>query len=449
MSGELLRAWDRTLRRHGARTAVAQAGDGRVCTFAELDRRAAAWLAAQARPAELARRTIVFSAPNGIGWFELLLGLLRAGAVAVPLDAAEPPASQRALAEALGAGFWWDGSRLEALPGSRRIRDQGVCLVKLTSGTTGRPRPLAFTAAQLLADAGQIVATMGIRSGDLNYALIPLGHSYGLGNLALPLVAQGVPLVCGSAPLPHAIFRDFARWRPTVFPGVPALWRALASSGPEPAALESLRLAISAGAPLAPETAREFAARFGRRLHNFYGSSETGGIAFDRSGAATLAGGVGRPMRRVRIARLAGQRIRVCSPAVFTHSNRQRSGRLGRWTLPDRVEFGARGELRLVGRRGQSVKLAGRRANLAEIEARLRRLAGVRDAWIDLGPGAHAVLGAALATERPVAELRAELLADTASWKIPKKWLLLPILPLTARGKVDGRALSARLFGAA
>ena len=59
---------------------------------------------------------------------------------------------------------------------------------------------------------------MGIRSGDLNYALIPLGHSYGLGNLALPLIARGVPLVCGSAPLPHAIFRDFVRWRPRFFP---------------------------------------------------------------------------------------------------------------------------------------------------------------------------------------------------------------------------------------
>jgi len=449
MSVELLRAWEHTRRRHGARPAVAQAGDDRVCTFAELDRGAAAWLAAHAGPGTLAGRTVVFSAPNGIGWFELLLGLLRAGAVAVPLDAAEPPAAQRALAAALGAACWWDGSRLEALPGSRRIRDRGVCLIKLTSGTTGKPRPLAFTAAQLLADTGQIAATMGIRSGDLNYALIPLGHSYGLGNLALPLIARGVPLVCGSAPLPHAIFRDFVRWRPTVFPGVPALWRALALSGPEPASLASLRLAISAGAPLSPETARDFAARFGRRLHNFYGSSETGGIAFDRSGASTLGGGVGRALRGVRISRLAGQRIRVCSPAVCTHSNRRRSGRLGCWTLPDRVEFGARGELRLSGRRGQSVKLGGRRANLAEIEARLRRLGGVRDAWIDLSPGAHAVLGAALATERGVAELRAELLADTATWKIPKKWLLLPSLPLTARGKVDGRALTVRLFGPA
>jgi len=40
--------------------------------------------------------------------------------------------------------------------------------------------------------------------------------------------------------------------------------------------------------------ARDFAARFGRRLHSFYGSSETGGIAYDRGGRAALEGGVGQ-----------------------------------------------------------------------------------------------------------------------------------------------------------
>ena len=45
--------------------------------------------------------------------------------------------------------------------------------------------------------------------------------------------------------------------------------------------------------------------------------------------------------------------------------------------------------------------------------------------------------------------LRAALLADTAAWKIPKKWLVLPALPVTLRGKTDARALQARLFGGA
>jgi long-chain acyl-CoA synthetase len=446
MSAELLRAWERTLRIRGDRPAVTQASDKTTCTFRELDQRAAGWLAAHGPPAGIAGRAVVFSAPNGIEWFAIFLALMRAGAAVVPLDAAEPPEALRRAAEALRAAFLWDGARLAPLPNSRRIR-RPVCLVKLTSGTRGSPRPLAFTAAQLIADARQVTATMGVRPDDLNYALIPLGHSYGLGSLALPLIAGGVPLVCGQAALPHAIAADFQRWRPTVFPCVPAVWRALADAELDPASLGSLRLAVSAGAPLPPEVARGFANRFGRRLHNFYGSSETGGISFDRSGSATLAGGVGRALRGVRITRLHGERVRVCSAAVFTSANRNVRGRFGCWTPPDRVTFGARGELNLVGRRGAVAKVAGRRVSLAEVELCLRGLKGVREAWVQAGPGPNAELGAALAADRPASELRAELLQKTAAWKIPKRWIVLPALPLTARGKVDTRGLYARLFG--
>ena len=446
----LLAAWARTLRRRGGDRAIVQARDGQACTFGELHARADAWRAAQVRdPAALAGRLVVFAVPNSIAWFEVFLGLRGAGAIVVPLDPGEPPAAQRALAAALRAGFWWDGERLVALERARRFRNRSLCLVKLTSGSTGKPRPLFFTDAQMLADGRQVTSTMGIRARDLNYALIPFGHSYGLGNLTLPLLAHGVPLVCGAAPLPQVIAEDFARWEPTVFPSVPAVWRALASADLGADALRSLRVAISAGAPLPPDVAQAFAARFGRRIHSFYGSSETGGIAYDRSGAAALAGGVGRAMRGVRLTALRGGRLRVCSAAVFTQGNASRDGAHGCWSPPDCVQSDARGNLTLLGRRGTTVKIAGRRINLAEITARLRRVAGVRDAWVGTTPGAEPILGAAVATERSANELRAELQADTALWKIPKKWTVLAEFPLTARGKTDTQALRVRVFGAA
>ena len=445
MSHALLQAWARTLRRRGGDRAVVQAADGRTATFRQLEAAALAWRAMHApEPAAFAGRAVVFAAPNGLGWLEIFLGLLQAGAVVVPLDAAEPPAAQRRLAESLRAGFWWDGARLVPLAGARRYRDPAVCLIKLTSGTTGEPRPLVFTAAQLLADARQVTGTMGIGPRDLNYGLIPLGHSYGLGNLTVPLLAQGVPLVCGSVPLPHAIAADFARWRPTVFPGVPAVWRALAASE---VSLASLRLGISAGAPLPPEVARDFAARFDRRLHSFYGSSETGGIAYDATGGATLAGGVGRALRGVSLAGLRGSRLRVRSAAVLTHGNRRRKGSLGFWVMPDRVALDARGQLTLLGRRGTTVKIAGRRVNLNEVVLRLRRLPGVHDAWAGLTAGADPVLAAVVATGRTVAGLRADLHVDTAAWKIPKKWVLVAALPVTARGKTDTRRLAQLVAG--
>jgi acyl-coenzyme A synthetase/AMP-(fatty) acid ligase len=441
MSHALLRAWERTLVRCGGDRAVVQAEDGASVTFRELDARAAAWLTMHAPdPAALDGRAVVFAMANSIGWLEMFLGLLKAGAVLVPLDAAEPPMAQQRFAASLRARCWWDGTKLEAVAGNRRFRDPAVCLIKLTSGTTAQPRALVFTAGQLLADGRQVTSTMGIRRGDLNYALIPLGHSYGLGNLTVPLLAQGVPLVCGTAALPHAIAADFARWRPTVFPGVPALWRALAASD---LALPGLRLGLSAGAPLPPEVARDFAGRFGQRLHSFYGSSETGGIAYDRNGEAAFAGEVGRAMRGVRLTGLGGGRLQVSSAAVLTHGNRRRAGKHGAWVMQDRVALNGRGGVTLLGRRGTTVKIAGRRVDLAEVSGRLLRLPGVRDAWTGVSAGTEPVLGAVVATERTAAELRAALLADTAAWKIPKKLIVVATLPVTARGKTDTRALQA------
>jgi acyl-coenzyme A synthetase/AMP-(fatty) acid ligase len=255
-------------------------------------------------------------------------------------------------------------------------------------------------------------------------------------------VAHGVPVVIGTSALPHAIADDFARWRPTVFPGVPAMWRALAGADVK---LESLRLAISAGAPLAPEVARAFAERHGRNLHNFYGSSETGGIAFDRTGAATLVGGVGSAMRGVTLAGLPGKRLRVASAAVVTAGNRRRDGDLGYWVMPDRARFDSNGGVVLLGRRGRVVKIAGRRVNLEEVAMRLRRLAGVSEVWVGASEDGG-VLGAAVRAELSAAEVRAALQVDTAAWKIPKRLVVLTAWPLTERGKVDAAALRARVF---
>jgi acyl-CoA synthetase (AMP-forming)/AMP-acid ligase II len=81
-----------------------QAGDGATATFRELDRRASAWCARHVSdPRTLVGRPVVFATPNGIEWLEIFLGLLKAGAVAVPVDPGEPTRTQRQLAVTLRA----------------------------------------------------------------------------------------------------------------------------------------------------------------------------------------------------------------------------------------------------------------------------------------------------------------------------------------------------------
>src|SRR5688572_25892832 len=168
---------------------------------------------------------------------------------------------------------------------------KGCAHLKLTSATTGPARLVAFTEDQLFADAQNIVTTMGLRSEWPNVGFISLAHSYGFSNLVLPLALFGIPLVLAHPPLPEILRRVARDMREFTLPAVPALWQAWHEAG---ALTDNIRLAISAGAPLPLALETDVFNRTRLKIHNFYGSSECGGIAYDRSATprtdAALAG---------------------------------------------------------------------------------------------------------------------------------------------------------------
>ena len=448
MSETLLSRWEKTARAAPEATAMVDVAAGRKVTRGELQAGANRWR--DVHGSALGGRTVVLAAPNGVEWFRVFIGLLKSEAVIAPLDPGEPRPAQQATAAAIGAEWVWAGGALETVSPNRRRKRDGCRIIKLTSGSTGAPRALGFTDAQMIADGRQVCAGMDIRPDDVNFGLIPFGHSYGLGNLVLPLLTQGTAVVCGSVALPHAMAEAIAQWRPTVFPAVPALLRALAVSDIPPAQLESLRTIVSAGAPLAPEVATAFHARFGRKIHSFYGSTETGGITYDRSGEAALTGrSVGSPLPGVRLEFGRGQRFDVVSAAVFTLGNRRRSeDGLGVHRPADLGALTSEGELELTGRAGRFVKIAGRRLNLAEVERVVRQIPGVRDALVVAHSVRADALEAAVATEHSADFVRGALRERIAAWKIPKRIVTLSAFPLTPRGKTDTRALRAMLVKA-
>ncbi len=447
MNATLAGAWDDTVRAAPEAVAYIDAATGRRVTRRELSAAAADWRAAHGR--DLDGRTVLLCAPNGAGWLAAFLGLLQSGAVVAPLDPGEPLAAQEATAKAIGAAWLWSGDALRPVAGRLRRARDARRLLKLTSGTTGVPRALAFTDAEMLADGRQVCAGMDLRAGDLNFGVIPFGHSYGLGNLVVPLLAQGTAVVGGVAVLPHALADAIARERPTVFPAVPALLRVLVAADIPRAHLASLRTVISAGAPLAPEIAEAFAVKFGPKVHSFYGSSETGGITYDRSGdLARTGGGVGTPLPGVGLAFGRGGRVTVTSPAVFTLGNPRRGGGgFGAHLTADLAQPGEGGSLILLGRAGRWAKIAGRRVNLAEVERALRAVPGVRDAHVALHGGRAEALAAAVVAALPAEAVRSALAGRLAPWKLPKKVLCLPGFPLTARGKTDTARLRTLLAG--
>lgn len=445
MSATMLAAWENTVRRAPGAVALLDAATGATWTRRALDDAASAWHAHHG--GDLSGVTVVLAEPNGAGWLTVFLGLLRAGAVVAALDPGEPAVAQQAAARAIGAGWRWTGSQLErAVEKPRRARDARR-LLKLTSGSTGTPKALAFTDEQMLADGRQVCASMGIGPDDLNLGMIPFGHSYGLGNLVLPLLQQGTAILANVAPLPQVLAEAVQRWQPSVFPAVPALLRVLTLADVPRGKLASLRTIISAGAPLAPDIAQAFLAKFGRSVHSFYGSSETGGISYDRTGEAALSGrSVGTPLQGVTLRWGHGGRFSVASAAVLTLGNRRRSETgHGEFQLADIGQLTELGELKLIGRVGRVVKIAGRRLDLGEVERVIKAVPGVRDALVTPHAGRAESLAAAVATELDAEAVRSVLREKLAPWKLPKKILALPAFPLTARGKTDTARLRALL----
>jgi acyl-CoA synthetase (AMP-forming)/AMP-acid ligase II len=379
---------------------------------------------------------IAFRVPNGAAWLALFLALQKSKLTAIPLDGGLPAEGCHETARRFGASaLFLDGQFHSIDKASAR---KSACCLKLTSGSGALPKAIFCRPAHLLADGRQIISTMKIRPGDVNLGVIPLGHSYGLGNLVMPLILQGTAVVCASEYVPRQLVEWIARHRVTVFPGVPALFRVLASLPAGEGMLDPLHTAISAGAMLPPAVATAFFERFGRKIHNFYGSSETGGICYDRTGEASLAGrSVGTPMDGVTV-EVKARRVTVSSAAVATPS--------GRWRLGDFGEWNPRGELTLLGRATREANIGGKKVHPLEIERVLRALPGVTDAcvWLAQKDGRDFV-AAAVETALGLAQIRQALAARLPAWKWPKVCGVVAEFPRTARGKVDVAALRQKL----
>lgn len=399
------------------------------------------------------------AAPNGPGILASLVALRRAGLAALLLDVHAPDGEGMRISRALGASAllrcrtgWPQGPgdwTLTEVSAENPLHLPGIAVVKLTSGSTGLPRGIATPVEALVADDAALASTMGFRDDDRLLATVPLSHSYGLSSLAMPALMRGNLLVTPDDARVFDPLAAAARTGATVFPTVPAFLDALLRLGDPAVRPESLRLVLTAGAPLSPDTARRFRETFGLPVHVFYGASECGGICYDREGTAGERGTVGTPVEGVRIV-LDGGVVNVHSPAVAAGylpegDERLGGGRFGGGDLADWQD----GELVLRGRSDDLVNIKGKKINPREVEAVLAELDGVREVAV-LGvslPGrAESILRAVVACQ-PGTLTAAEVVAwcrpRLSPHKVPRSVVLVPELPRTPRGKLDRKELAA------
>lgn len=316
-----------------------------------------------------------------------------------------------------------------------------IAHLKVTSATTGAPKLVAFTGEQLAADAANIVSTMRLRREWPNLGFISLAHSYGFSNLVTPLLLHGIPLFLGGHPLPESVRRAAEESQNVTLAGVPALWRVWHEAR---AITGAVRLAISAGAPLPVATEAEIFERSGLKIHNFYGATECGGIAYDCTDAPRRDGSVGAPMDNVVLTvndegclEVRGQSV---GETYWPEPLPTLAARVYRTT--DLVEI-RDGLVWLRGRASDVINVAGRKIAPETIERMLASNPSVRECLVFGAPDRDAQRGdmivACVAAENGTTaeSLRAFLLERSEAWQVPRDFWFVPAIQANARGKLS------------
>ncbi|GAA0544032.1 amino acid adenylation domain-containing protein/thioester reductase-like protein [Rhizomicrobium palustre] len=420
-----------------------------------------------------------------------LLGIWKAGAIYLPLSADLPPERLAFMAEdgGLSALIALDGlvvpPELSAVtPHILRpemlelggIEDRplvagspdDIAYILYTSGSTGRPKGARITHrayVNLVLSAGEIY---GLTPDDRSLMFASPSFDVSLSDIGLPL-AFGSTL----CPLPYEVlssptaFQDFLRTlKITLADVTPSYLRLF-----EGADLPSLRILVTGGEAPAKADIQTYASRL--RYYNAYGPTEntiSSTMALLSADTPFLSAGRPLPNTSIHICDAEGQSLPpgvigevwlggrglaqdyigrpdlTATAFVMTREGRRyRSGDLGRWR--------ANGELEIIGRADDQVKINGIRVELGEIEAALRAHPDVAQAVVLLeGSGIDHSLWAFI-LPRPNSEVpledawRSYLATRIPAYMIPAAVIAIDAIPLTESGKVDKGSLKNLLRG--
>jgi long-chain acyl-CoA synthetase len=423
------------------------------------------------------------------------------GAVTVPLNPQSPPAAlagelaminpAAAVVGSTGRDAWSglaEGERPPLLDGEILARSDPVpiapvqpddpAVLLLTSGTAGAPRPAILTHANLNASLDAMFALpIDLRATHhVMLAVIPLFHVFGLNVIVNLGLAAGATLVLEDYTTPGRTAELVAERSVTVLTGPPTLWQALAGSGDVRAEqLQTVQLAVSGAAKLAPEVGLLVRQRLEVDLVEGYGLTETGGVAATAVGAAAPPGSVGRllPGVEARLVDANGLDVLVGDPgelwlrgpmvspgyledgtdegspgAIPGEPGPPATGRSDGWLRTgDIAVVDDGGNLSIVDRIKDVVIVSGFNVYPGEVEAVLLAHPDVAEAGVVGSPDpvtgevvvAHVV--PVVGRDLPVEDLIEHCRQHLARYKVPKRIEIRSDLPLGATGKVRRREL--------
>ena len=491
----------------------------RRLTYAELDRDTAGVAARLlGGRADLAEERVAFLVAPGLDYARVQRGIWRAGGIAVPLCTAHPPPELdyvlgdaapsivvasaehaerlRPLAAARGIALVATGDLMDeparpeaaragssgAAPETRslpRLEPRRRAMIVYTSGTTGGPKGVVATHANLRAQMESLLDAWSWTPRDRILLTLPLHHVHGIVNVLGCALAAGAACVLHAGFDARRVWEAFGRDRLTLYMGVPTMYYRLIEAWDDAGAAEraawsaaagGLRLMVSGSAALPASVLARWREITGHVLLERYGMTETGMILSNPLAGERVPGAVGTPLPGVEV-RLVDERgaaldgdaegeVWVRGPAVFHEYWRRPEATAGAfagdWFRTGDVARRSGAVYRLLGRSSVDIiKTGGYKVSALEIEEALRAHPGVADcAVVGLADEewgervAAAVVPAAAGTVPTAEDLRRFIKERLASYKAPRQVLVVAALPRNVLGKVEKPRVK-ELFAAA
>ncbi|MEU4689936.1 long-chain fatty acid--CoA ligase [Actinoplanes sp. NPDC023714] len=314
--------------------------DGGTISYRDLDTLSDAVAAALTRRGVQPGDRVALHLPNIPQFPIAYFGILKAGAVVVPLNVLlrAPEIAYQLTDSQSRLLITWSGALEEAAKGAAEAgltgiysvgpvdgtaaqpfteltvpceqtwpladRDGGdIAAIVYTSGTTGLPKGAELTNLQLYLNADIPGRLFDIRSDDVVITALPLFHVFGMSSTMNVGVRFGAALSLVPRFTPHAVLTAVTRDRATIFDGVPTMFTALlAQPHDDRYDTSSLRVCISGGDAIPAQTLDAFEERFGVPILEGYGMTETAAtITFNVSPQDRRAYSVGRPVWGVEV----------------------------------------------------------------------------------------------------------------------------------------------------
>ncbi|MGV8951021.1 MAG: AMP-binding protein [Cypionkella sp.] len=345
--------------------------------------------------------------------------------------------------------------------------DRHVFVLPYSSGTTGLPKGVMLSHRNLVVNVDQALAVIKILPDETMVAFLPFFHIYGMNVMLNTHLIAGARLIC----MPRfdlAAFLGFVQdHKVRMTMAVPPVTNAMAKHPMvDDYDISSLKVFVSAAAPLGAELSNACAARTGAMTMQGYGMTELSPISHFSNEEHTVPGGVGFtvPNTLCKIIDAEGRALGVDAegelcikgPQVMMGylNNPEATARTidaeGWLHTGDIACFDADGQLFIRDRLKELIKVKGFQVAPAEVEAVLQSYKGVLDAAVigvpDDEAGEVPMAFVVLAEGIQVPDIAAFLAKELSHYKQPKQIEVIEAVPKSASGKILRRVLKDRVM---